>query len=273
LHHLLTHTAGLAYDLADPDLKKWSKWIGRKDNNLQHTLAGWTTPLKFNPGQGWRYGTSIEWAAQLVERIMGQTIGVYLEESILKPLGMADTTFHSTSRPDLDQAGCTLRDHRTGSLRMRPLPVPVEPPVESAGAGLWTTARDHARMLQALLSISEGNEESGVLKKKTVDEMFRPQLNELQRDALQDAVNRRHNTMIPEFPLGTTVQHGIGGLLNVEDIPGKRRAGSMEWMGMANCHWVSFNRRELDLTKLTDWLTTGFNNNSGSIERRALRRR
>ncbi|KAI1120460.1 beta-lactamase [Nemania abortiva] len=237
LRHLLTHTAGLSYDIADMDLEKWSKFIGRTDRNLHHTLAGWTTPLKFTPGRGWRYGTSIDWAAQVVERVTGQTIGTYLEENILRPLGMADTTFHSTSKPHLDKAGCTLRDRRTGSLQMCPLPVPLEPPVESAGAGLWTTGRDHARMLRALLSISSGQEEGGVLKKETVDEMFRPQLNDIQRASLQDRVNFRHNTMIPEFPPGTMVQHGIGGLMNVEDVPGKRRAGSMQWMGMANSHW------------------------------------
>jgi len=169
--------------------------------------------------------------------VTGQTIGVYLEENILRPLGMADTTFHSTSKPNLDKAGCTLRDRKTGSLQMLQLPVPLKPPVESAGAGLWTTGRDHARMLRALLSISEGQEEGGILKKEMVDEMFRPQLNDMQRTSLQDTVNRRHNGMIPEFPPGTMVQHGIGGLMNVEDVPGKRRAGSMQWMGMANCHW------------------------------------
>jgi hypothetical protein len=49
---------------------------------------------------------------------------------------MADTTFHSTSKPNLDKAGCTLRDRKTGSLQMRQLLVPLKPPVESAGAGL-----------------------------------------------------------------------------------------------------------------------------------------
>ncbi|KAI1319260.1 beta-lactamase [Xylariaceae sp. FL0255] len=236
LRNLLTHTTGLAYDLADPDLRKWSKWIGRTDTNLHHTLEGWSTPFKFTPGQGWRYGTSTDWAAQLVERVTGQTIGEYLEQNILRPLGMTSTTFHSTSKPDLEKAGCTLRDRKTGSLQMRPLPVPLEPPVESAGAGLWTTAHDHARMLQALLSISEG-QEGGVLKKETVDEMFRPQLNDAQRTSMQETVDRRHSAMMPEFPMGTMVQHGIGGLLNLEDIPGKRKAGSMHWMGMANTHW------------------------------------
>ncbi|KAK4455155.1 acyltransferase LovD [Podospora aff. communis PSN243] len=220
LRHLLTHTAGLA-----------------TDTNLHHTLAGWTTPLKFTPGQGWCYGTATDWAAQLVKPLTGQTIGAYLDENILRPLGMADTTFHSVSKPNLEKAGCSLRDQGTGSLRMCPLPVPLEPPVESAGAGLWTTARDHARILQALLSISQEQKEGGILQKETVDEMFRPQLNDMQRMSLQERANLRHNTMMPEFPPGTMVQHGIGGLINREDIPGKRRAGSMQWMGMANSHW------------------------------------
>lgn len=208
--------------------------------------------MKFTPGQGWRYGTSIDWAAQVVERLTGQKIGAYLEENILRPLEMAETTFHSTSRPHLNKVDCTLRDHKTGSLQMRPLPVPLEPPVESAGAGLWTTARDHARMLRELLFISEGRQEGGILKKETVDEMFRPQLNDMQQRSLQDTVNRRHSTMMPEFPPGTIVQHGIGGLLNVEDIEGKRRAGSMQWMGMVNCHWVGCFTRLLCDKRPTD---------------------
>jgi hypothetical protein len=106
-------------------------------------------------------------------------------------------------------------------------------------------------MLQALLSISEG-QEGGILEKATVKEMFRPQLNDIQQASLQDTVNRRHNGMIPEFPPRTTVQHGIGGIMNVEDVPGKRRAGSMEWMGMANCHWVSSYARGLCYNRLTN---------------------
>jgi hypothetical protein len=115
---------------------------------------------------------------------------------------------------------------------MCPLPVPLEPPVESAGAGMWTTARNHVRMSQSLLSLSKGQEAGEILEKEAVDEMFRSQLSDMQRTLVQDMVNHRHSSMMPEFPLGTMVQHGIGGLMDVEDIPGKRRAGSMKGMGM-----------------------------------------
>lgn len=36
---------------------------------------------------------------------------------------------------------------------------------------------------------------------------------------------------------GTPLSHGIGGLVVLEDLPGKRRAGSMDWSGVTNPRW------------------------------------
>jgi len=242
LSHLLTHTVGLGYDIADPDLRRWTKAVGRSITNLSFTLDGWNTPLKFPPGEGWFYGTAIDWAGQVLERITGQTLGDYMAEHIFKPLGIHETTFRpnaflgGVADPLSRAVSCSFRDPGTGTVSMVPLPVPSDPPVDSGGAGLWTTTEDYAKMLQNLLK-SRLDDPKGLVSKESVNEMFRPQLNEVQHSMLKSLTDTFHDDMIPEFPPGTAINHGLGGVINMEDVPGKRRKGSMMWEGMANSHW------------------------------------
>ncbi|KAK3313120.1 beta-lactamase [Apodospora peruviana] len=252
LRHLLTHTVGLGYDIADPDLLRWSRVTNRAVTNLSYTLEGWTTPLKFPPGEGWFYGSAIDWAGQVLEKVTGQTLGEYMASHIFAPLGITDTTFRSLTHLLADdriitenrKVPCSVRDSATGELSNCPLPVPVDPPVESGGAGLWTTADDHARLLQALLKAgnSNSNTQDGevgsiILSKESVDEMFRPQLDEVQHGMLKYLTDMFRDGMVSEFPPGTAVDHGLGGIVNTEDVTGKRKKGSMMWQGMCNSHW------------------------------------
>ncbi|KAM7190866.1 acyltransferase LovD [Naviculisporaceae sp. PSN 640] len=240
LRHLLTHTVGLGYDIADPELRLWSHLTGRTITNLSFTLEGWNTPLKFAPGEGWYYGSAIDWAGQVLEKVTGQGLGEYMAQNIFAPLNLHHTTFRSQplldTTPDLDYVSCTSRDQATGALVQIPLPVPADPPIESGGGGLWTTTEDYSKILQALLGSISG-ESNAILSKKSVDELFRPQLNEVQHAMLKAITDMFHDGMVPEFPPGTPINHGLGGIINMEDVPGKRRKGSMMWQGMAGSKW------------------------------------
>jgi len=180
----------------------------------------------------------VDWAGQVLEKITGKSLGEYMAENIFKPLSMEDTTFYRESLPHTEgrQVECSYRDAETGELSAVPHPVPANPPINSGGAGLYTTALDHAKVLQALLKASVSG---GIVRKETVDEMFRPQLSEVQHGMLKYLTDMFHDGMVPDFPPGTSIQHGINGIINLEDVPGKRRKGSMMWLGMANSHWVS----------------------------------
>lgn len=213
--------------------------------NLSFTLEGWNTPFKFVPGEGWFYGSALDWAGQVLERVTGQSLGEYMAHNIFIPLGLRHTTFRSRtllSGPigqEVDPVACTSRDPTTGALTPMPLPVPSEPPVESGGAGLWTTAEDYSKILQALLKSKSGesDETDRIISKHSVDEMFRPQLNEPQHAMLKAITDMFHDGMVSEFPPGTPINHGLGGIINTEDVPGKRKKGSMMWQGMAGSKW------------------------------------
>ncbi|CAH0048555.1 unnamed protein product [Clonostachys solani] len=233
LRMLLTHVVGLGYDIPDPDLIKWSNYVGRTARNLDWSREGFTTPFKFAPGEGWWYGTAVDWAALLLEAATGQTLGQYMKAHILLPLGMGDTTFWPGSDFDARSVAYTSR-RGDGSLEAAAPPVDKDSdhPLESGGAGLFSTARDYSIFMKAFL----GGE---LLKQETMDEMFRPQLDGVQRAMLREIVYQpgSHEGFAPEFPAGLEIDHGLAGLVNLEDVPGKRAKGSMTWSGFCNSRW------------------------------------
>ena len=50
--------------------------------------ASYETPLLFDPGERWLYGTGIDWAGQVVEAATGERLDSYLQREVFDPLGM-----------------------------------------------------------------------------------------------------------------------------------------------------------------------------------------
>lgn len=241
LRHLLTHTVGLGYAGGDPDYARWAKHVNRKpEEQLRGTLAAWETPLKFPPGTGWYYGSAVDWAGQVVEAVSGKTLGSYMAENLFGPLGMGDSTFRRDTLPHVQDrtVPSSRRDADTGELRPGEDPFPPlrDGDVESGGTGLYTTAADYAKLLQALLR-SLGGAEGTLLKRATVEEMVRPQLTGEQSRWLKFLTDLFHDGFVPDFERGMSLDHGISGVINMEDEPGKRRKGSLMWGGLCNGHW------------------------------------
>ncbi|KAK3347735.1 beta-lactamase/transpeptidase-like protein [Neurospora tetraspora] len=255
---LLTHSVGLSYDLGHPLLERWAKEVGKKGDTNSMTVEGWTTPLLFAPGEGWVYGTALDWAGVLLERVLGgasggentTTLGQYMRKNVFEPLGMETSTLKPAAEPleKLEKrmkdklVPVALRDAETGELSQGELPISTawDPKAESGGAGLWTTAEDYGKALAAVLRAADADEGEGALglKKETLDQMFSPQLNEKGLEMIKEMGRAFHAGVMPEFPEGfEAVDHGLGGLLNLEDVEGKRRKGSMMWHGYCNSHW------------------------------------
>src|SRR5262249_35735837 len=92
LRHLLTHTAGYAYEIWAPDVARYQE-ATKTPGIISCTNAALTTPRLFDPGDRWEYGISIDWVGKMVEAVSGQKLDRYLQENILGPLGMKDTSF------------------------------------------------------------------------------------------------------------------------------------------------------------------------------------
>ena len=191
-----------------------------------------THPLRFDPGTEWIYGFGIDWAGILVARLNNCTLGSYFQKNIFDPLKMISTTFRPTRNPSIQKrlASITVRS-TDGTLKPEPFNIWLkdseEVEMESGGYGLFSTAADYVRFLQTFISDS-----STLLKKESVDEMFKPQL--LSAKWLSDnAVDPKGivisgNIMFPE----SQVNHGLGFILAGEDLPTGCGKGAAEGGGM-----------------------------------------
>lgn len=234
--HLLTHSSGLGYGNFDPDLMRWATAVGRPvPNGATFALNDITFPLKFEPGEGWLYGVGNDWAGRIVEALSHQPLGEYMDEHIFQPLGMQSTTFHMAKRPDLEarRAAVGMRSAPLQPLVAGADPLATVQTEASGGAGLYSSASDYAKVVGALVA-----DRGALLKKKeTFRELCRPQLAD--NAHLMAGFNGvMHDYCAPDYPYGLPANYALGGAVNLEDLPGRRRKGSMMWSGMANPHWV-----------------------------------
>lgn len=220
--------------MTDPNVQKWAASINRTANALNQTREGWSTPLAFEPGTAWAYGCGLDWAGLVLEEVTKQSLDTYMADNIFIPLGMNDTSFHQATLSDRLKGHMIEFMHRMpdGTLCPGPLPVPANPATASGGSGLFSTAQDYAAFLRGVLAAGYG--ESTLLDKESVNEMFRPQLNRAQQQAMESLL--RGN--VP-FPDNIGMSHGLSGIINTERVDGKRLAGTLSWGGMSNPQWVS----------------------------------
>jgi len=238
LRMLLTHSSGMSYDIFNPILQKWRASQG-------HTLGSGTTvaerhncPLLYEPGTSWDYSPSVDWAGKMVERV-NENIGLedYMRKHIWEPLGIKDMTFFFRKRPDLRQRmiSTSVRDPEgSGKLIYKPDPASIDRDLEDAmgGGGCFATPREYFKVLKAVLQ-NDGT----LLKRESMDELFKPQLSELSHQTLQKGMLDPELSLRGGLPLGTKVNWSLTGLLLLEDLPGWRRQGCLNWGGMPNLHW------------------------------------
>ncbi|PTB37257.1 hypothetical protein M441DRAFT_61252 [Trichoderma asperellum CBS 433.97] len=236
LKQLMVHTVGLHYDVADPNLRRWSEAIGRPIGmTIRMSRDGYNTPLVSPPGDGWAYGSALDWAGIGLETLEKQSLGEYMKQHVLDPLEMHDTGFRVRQLPHTGgrRAEVAIRDAASGSLSALDI-VPEEPEMDSAGAGIHTTANDYVRLLRAMLQA-----EPGVVSAETARMMFAPQLDDGQRTMMRDVVygEGARAAYIPELPDGVALQYGYGGMVTMEDVAGLRRKGSLSWSGACSSRW------------------------------------
>jgi CubicO group peptidase (beta-lactamase class C family) len=176
VHDLLTHTAGYYYDAEWSAAAIPAEWMRRQnlfqskdaDDFVKRVAA---VPLHEQPGTRFRYGINTDLLGIVVERVSGQSLEDFLQENLLKPLKMEDTSFdvpteklsrraavHGRAGGKLQvDVGMDWRD-RGGSTFC------------SGGGGLYSTAADYARFAQMLLNGGE-LEGTRILSPKTVELM------------------------------------------------------------------------------------------------------
>lgn len=230
---LLSHTSGYPYEFSNPRAAQWSKREDRQGKFPERSREAIETPLVYAPGEYWNYGTGVDWAGELFPLLTGQTLGEYMKEHIFQPLDMKDTTFYPSQMPHVADRTVEELIRQGGRLISRG-PMVEDWTMEGGGGGLFSTANDFAKFLRALLA-------GEIVEGAALDLLFAPQLNEKQTKGIEAFTYDMgvHGIVAPEFPKGARLNQGLGGMINVEDIPGKRRKGSLSWSGACSPRWVS----------------------------------
>jgi methyl acetate hydrolase len=233
LHHLLTHTSGFAYDTWDSNMLKYNSLNGGPSGPTVAPL----TPLIFEPGTRWQYGTSMDWAGRLVETVSGQTLEDYFQKNILQPLGMKDTSFIITAAK-FDRLATTYRRQPDGALKEDPRTLPAVPKAFNGGGGLYSTAADYVAFMQMIL-----HKGKPVLQAKTVDMMMANQIGGISAGKLKTF--RPTISSDVDFHPGVTDGFTYGFLINTTAYQGGRSAGSLAWAGVENTYYWIDPKRQL----------------------------
>jgi CubicO group peptidase (beta-lactamase class C family) len=169
---LMRHTSGLIYGTRGKSLVNAAyieAKIGNRDSSNEELVAKVSQlPLRFSPGDRWEYGVSTDVLGRLIEVVSGKTLGEFLGERILTPLGMKDTGFFVPS-DKLNRAAQPWQMPEAPPMTPR-FDVAQKPRFESGGGGLTSTMDDYLRFA---IMVADGGEFAGkrLLGSKTVEFM------------------------------------------------------------------------------------------------------
>ncbi len=175
LRDVLTHTSG----------------FGEMTTRLPHLTLAETSrklaqqSLLFQPGTRWSYSTAgIDVLGRVVEVASGMPFDQFLQERVLDPLGMKDTSFWIAPEKGSRWAHSYRWNAQANRLEETTIPYLYKtaatdrerPPL--GGAGLFSTAEDVAKFYQMMLNQGSLNGKR-ILKAGTVAEMTRKQTGDL----------------------------------------------------------------------------------------------
>jgi methyl acetate hydrolase len=229
VRHFLTHTSGLAYAFTSAIWRDLTPHAGDS-----FPFGG---PLLFDPGERWYYSTSTDVIGRLVEVVSGQILEDYFREHVFAPLKMNDTSY---SVPDDKGPRLVAQQQRAGAqldgaieLQSPQLGLTIASPI--GGGGLASTAEDYGRFVRMFLNggMLDG---ARVLKAETVALMGQNHIGAVSVPAMESALPRSADFT---FIADGRDKWGLGFLITVDQVPGKRSPGSLSWGGINNTYfWI-----------------------------------
>ncbi|OTB09017.1 hypothetical protein M426DRAFT_316304 [Hypoxylon sp. CI-4A] len=251
LRMLLTHTAGFSYSFFDPAILEYTQPLGLDETtcNLKELLK---SPLRFQPGEKWKYGINMDWAGVVLERRTGKKLGEWMQGNIFGPLGLENIRFNPTQAMK-DKLVHMHQREKDGTLRLQDhiwhTALQADTPEEIArinhqgGAGLFADSRDYARIISVLLNDGvDAKTGHQLLSKPTIDEMFKnqvPDRPDFGRQLITSAKPDLANTVADLYPIEGRPPQGWGlsfMFSNANPLTG-RSAQTVYWAGMANTYW------------------------------------
>jgi len=227
LRQLLTHTSGFGF-----------KFFSSKLYNFKSESWNYEDqPRLFEPGTAFAYGTGLNWAGKVIEKLSGQDLETYFRENITGPLKMKSTWFNVPK--DLSEKIVTLGGRDSLGIINAWVRIPQNPETDYKGAsGLFGSPSDYLKFLKCMLNYGkyEGGE---LLKRETVQQMIK---NNLPKDIKIPSVEQFDNGGIigytgGQFDLMNNDSWGFGWFIE-SDENDIRPVNSVYWAGAANSYYT-----------------------------------
>ena len=175
LRMCMNHTGGFPFELGNYiSMGGWSRRMPLR--SVAATAAA--EPILFEPGTKEQYsnvGSDI--GAAVVEAVTGMRWEDYLKKTVLDPLGMTSSGFvppEEWLKTKVEMYDCQTnapavwREFAPAMAR----PYGDDRVFASAGAGLWTTARDQLKFYKMLMNLGLGENGVRILKEETVKDIL-----------------------------------------------------------------------------------------------------
>lgn len=196
-------------------------------------------PLLFQPGTSWLYGTSMDWVGQLIERVNGgETLDAYMRKSIWDPLGMKNISFFPKEHPEMMEklADLSALGPDGKAIDFSHFDITYGAKECIGGGGIYTSVEEYMKLLQAVI-----REDTALLKPESYVELFKPQLDETCKKALNDLLLNDEgyrvicNCMAPPEARKNWC---FAGLLIEDEQLGWFKKNTIVWGGLPCLIWV-----------------------------------
>jgi CubicO group peptidase (beta-lactamase class C family) len=236
---LLRHTAGLAYANLTQNKAVIDAYVkGGIDADFRNLTPDEEVervskaPLIHQPGTFWEYSIAVDVLGRVIEAVSGKRLVDFLDERLLRPLGMKDTAFF-VAADKMDRLAEALPVDASSGQPNKLYDVASVPNNDSGGGGGVSTAADYLRFAQMM---ANGGQLDGkrYLSRTTVELMTSDHLGaRIQAQSPMTPGEVLLSTQGYTFGLGFAVRPAPG----VAGVPGS--AGEFMWGGYAGTYfWV-----------------------------------
>ncbi len=225
IRHLFTMSAGFDYSRNTQPIQDVLS-ANPNAGTVDIVNAFVRSPLQFEPGERFLYSLCHDVLVAVVEVATGKRFSEYLQETILDPLGMKDTTFHITEQQKQRLAAVYIVPEGQGCQPYtQECDFKLAGRYESGGAGLYSTVDDYSLFADAMANGGIGATGKQILKPETIDMMRTEQLGKYTMDSRFGC------------PAGPGYGYGLGVRTLIDKSEGQRSSlGEFGWDGAAGSY-------------------------------------